>query len=283
MVATIPFNPNVTTVASGAFDVQTNGYVQGDVMPDPAIIYKRASGTLSQSETLPMWGSVGIFTDIGGASGNPASQLGTIVGRATSLADLVAFSTFPGAYGMINTPSSPVPLAASGMQVMYYRLGSGARIVVAADASLVSLQSGLTTQDVSWDFVNQKLIPYLGTTAIASGTYNSGTGLVTLTFSSAHGINPGDTFTVSGATGTGSYADIDGTFQAGAATSGVNLTYTIATGLTLTITGANVATSGILPVQVLDIQANNCMTVSYNSGTNSASWAYNTAAALILI
>ena len=283
MVATIPFNPNVTTTAAGAFDVQSKGLVQGTAYPDPAIIYKRASGTLAQSETIPMWGGVGIYTDIGGASGDPADELGTIVGRATSGANLVGFSVFDGAYGMINTPSSPVPLAASGMQVQYYRLGSGARVALQADASLVSLQGGLTTQQVAWDFTNQKLIPYTGSLTASSGTYNSTSGLVTLTFATATGINPGDTITVSGATGTGSYADIDGTFQAGSGTTGTTVTYTIATGLTMTITAATVTTGSALNVQVLDIISSNCMTVNYSSADNSASWNFNGACAVVLI
>ncbi len=283
MVATIPFNPNVTTTAAGAFDVQSKGLVQGTAYPDPAIIYKRASGTLAQSETIPMWGGVGIYTDIGGASGDPADELGTIVGRATSGTNLVGFSVFDGAYGMINTPSSPVPLAASGMQVQYYRLGSGARVALQADASLVSLQGGLTTQQVAWDFTNQKLIPYTGSLTASSGTYNSTSGLVTLTFATATGINPGDTITVSGATGTGSYADIDGTFQAGSGTTGTTVTYTIATGLTMTITAATVTTGSALNVQVLDIISSNCMTVNYSSADNSASWNFNGACAVVLI
>ena len=283
MVATIPFNPNVTTTAAGAFDVQSKGLVQGTAYPDPAIIYKRASGTLAQSETIPMWGGVGIYTDIGGASGDPADELGTIVGRATSGTNLVGFSVFDGAYGMINTPSSPVPLAASGMQVQYYRLGSGARVALQADASLVSLQGGLTTQQVAWDFTNQKLIPYTGSLTASSGTYNSTSGLVTLTFATATGINPGDTITVSGATGTGSYADIDGTFQAGSGTTGTTVTYTIATGLTMTITAATVTTGSALNVQVLDIISSNCMTVNYSSADNSASWNFDGACAVVLL
>ncbi len=283
MVATIPFNPNVTTTASGAFDVQSKGLVQGTAYPDPAIIYKRASGTLAQSETIPMWGGVAIYTDIGGASGSPSDELGTLIGRATGSSNLVGFSVFDGAYGMINTPSSPVPLAASGMQVQYYRIGSGARVALQADASLVSLQGGLTTQQVAWDFVNQKLIPYTGSLTATSGSYNSTSGLVTLNFATSTGLNPGDTITVSGATGTGSYADIDGTWQAGAGTSGTVVTFTVATGLTMTITAATVTTGAALNVQVLDVISSNCMTVDYSSVDNSASWNFNGACAVVLI
>ena len=44
---------------------------------------------------------------------------------------------------MINTPESEVQLAGSGGQVMYYRIGSRARIAVACDPNLISLRGGL--------------------------------------------------------------------------------------------------------------------------------------------
>lgn len=281
MVANIPFNPNNTTVMQGAFDASSYGLVQGDVMPDPAIIYKKASGFLAQSETLPMWAGVGIYTDVPNPANGPLTALGSQVGRATSLSNLLGFSV--ASYGQINSPQSPVPLAASGMQVQYFRLGSGARLVLQADSALASLEGGLTNQLVSWDFVNQKLIPYVGATAISSGTYNGSTGLVTLTLGSAVNLNPGDTFTVSSATGTGSFASINGTYQAGPGTTGATVTYTIATGLTLTITGGSLATSGALPVQILRIESGNSQTINYNTGTGFASWNFSGTAAVCLI
>ena len=85
MVATIPFNPNTTTVAQGAFSTTSVGYVQGDMLPDPAIIYKKVGGILSQSETLPMWQGVGLYEFVPGGAGNPSATLGPIGGRATAL------------------------------------------------------------------------------------------------------------------------------------------------------------------------------------------------------
>jgi hypothetical protein len=76
-------------------------------------------------------------------------------------------------------------------------------------------------------------------TTIASGTYNSGTGLVTLELTASLGILPGDSVVISGATGTGTVSDIDGTFVAGAGSGGTTVEYTIAESLTLTITGGD--------------------------------------------
>jgi len=98
---------------------------------------------------------------------------------------LTGFSVFDQAHAMINTPQSPVPLAASGGQVNFYRLGSQARLAVAMDQALVSQEGSVINlpSSFSWDFVNQRLIPFLGTLTISSGTYVSGTGLGTLTMS----------------------------------------------------------------------------------------------------
>lgn len=280
MVANIPFNPNITTVAGGAFSVDSVGLVQGDVYPDPAIIYKRASGVLAQSETIPMWGGVGIYTDIGGLVGGPRANLGTVVGRATSLSNLLAFSTW--SYGQVNTPQSPVPLAASGMQVEYFRLGSGARIIVQADPNLINLRGGLTNQNVSWDFLNQMLVPYAATTissgtytanaTVSSGTYNATTGAVSLVIAGAHGLLPGDPFVLSAITGTGAFASLDGSWVATAGTTGTTLNFTAPTGLTLTITGGTLGTGsvslttaaphGLLPGDTFELSA--------MTGTNAA-------------
>jgi hypothetical protein len=92
------------------------------------------------------------------------------------------------------------------------------------------LPTGLAITSLTWQ------ITHVG--SVSSGTYNAGTGAVTLTTSAPHGLVPGDLVTISGATGTGTFADIDGTFPLLAGTTGSTLVYDITIGLTLTITGA---------------------------------------------
>ena len=77
----------------------------------------------------------------------------------------------------------------------------------------------------------------------ATGTYNDVTGIVTLTLTPFSTIAVGDNVVVSGAAGTGAFADIDGPFVAGAGSGGATLNYTIAAGLTMTISGATVNTT----------------------------------------
>lgn len=286
MVANVSFNPNLTTVAQGSFNAASAGLVQGTAYPDPAIRFKLAGGLLATTETLPMWGGVGIFTDVPGVTGGSKKQLGPVVGRATALTNLTAFSVFDQAYGMINTPQSPVPLAGSSMQVMYYRLGSGARIAVACDPALISLVGGLTTAQVSWDYVNQRLVPYAPAyagAAMTAITYNSTTGVVVLTFASSPGIVVGDDFTVTGIAG---ITALNGSWTAITGTSGTTVEYNAGAGLIGTVTnpsGSLVGGGGALLVQVLDFSIGDSMTVSYNSTTGFATWNYSGAAAVILI
>lgn len=279
----ITINPALTSVASGSFNVSSDGLIAGTAYPDPATRFALTGGVLLAAETIPMWGGVAIFEEVPNGATN-AGVLGCPVGRATTVTGgskpITAFSVFDQGYGAINSPQSPVQLVASGGQVMYYRLGSKARIAVAADSNLTSLRGGLVNASVSWDFVNQQLIAYSAPT-FSSGTYAGTT--VTLVTAAAHGLLPGDQIIVSAATGTGSYASINGQYTLIAGTTGSTLKYTIATGLTLTITGATLGTGAALPVDVLDVQASNCMTVSYDSVTGFATWNRNGAAAVILI
>lgn len=286
----IAFNPFLTTVAQNTFTGPSSyGLVQGTAYPDPAIRYKQAGGYLASTETLPIWGGVGIYTDVPGTTGQPPVAVGPQCGRAASLTGstaLTAFSVFDQAYGMVNSPQSPVPLAGNYGQVMYYRLGSGARIAVACDPALVSLQGGLTTAQVSWDFAQQRLIPYVAAyaanviTAASWASTNGGT--ATLTSTSAHGLSVGSDFTVTGITP----AAYNGTFKAITGTTGSTIVYLLPLASTPgagSAFGTLVAGGGALPCSVLDIQNTNCQTVTYNTTTGFATWNYNGSAAVILI
>lgn len=294
--AAISINPFTTTNASGSFNVTSIGFIQGMFLDDPAIRNELAGGVLASSETIPMWGGVGIYELVSGnatagyfgSPGGPSETLGGQVGRATALTGskaLTGFSVFNQNYAGVQSPQSPVPLTSSGGLVNFFRLGSGARVVVACDPILAALAgTDPINQAVAWDFVNQQLIPQVTSINVSSGAYNSGTGIVTLTLASPHGLSPGDTVTVAGLTGTGSYASANGTFTTAAGTTGSTLTYAIATSLTLTIsTTGTVTTGSALSVKVLGFNISNSMTVTYNSTTNVATWNRSGSTAVILI
>lgn len=303
MVAYPNFNPYVTTNASGTFLTSEGGGFQGTAMDDPAVRNYLAGGVLGPNETLPMWGGVAISettTPVGSTPNTlyPNSTLGGYITRATTVTatssgGVTGFSVFNQAHAMINTPQSPVPLAFNGMTVSFYRLGSGARIWVACEPDLVTQEGLIISNQVSWDFNDQLLQPYVAsgaTETISSLTWsatNGGQVAVVMASASIYGL--GDTINLSGATNTGS-----GSLSLLNTTHVIN-TYTDTTHFTFllpgtsaiwgTLAGSPVLNVGVgaLNVRVLDVQPTNSMTVNYNPVTGNAGWNYNGSAALILI
>lgn len=299
MVANVAFSPYSMTNAAGTFNLQSTGFIAGMAEDDPVARYALQGGTLATTETLPMWGGIGVTALVPIASiAYPDVTLGPIMGRATTLTanttgTLHGFSVFDQQYSAINTPQSPVPLVGTYGQVNWYPLGSGARLKLAIDPSLVSLQGGIITPNVSWDFTNQRLQPYVAsgaTEAVTSMTWsatNGGQVAVVTTSPTVYGL--GDTISVSGVTNTGS-----------AATSTINTpqvinTFTDTTHFTFLLPGTSAqygtlggtilitTGTGALKCTVLEVLVGNCMTVSYNATTGAASWTRNDSAAIVLI
>lgn len=278
----ISINPMLTSNAAGSFNVESNGYVQGTAMPDPAVRFALAGGVLAAAETFPMWGGTLIFENI------PLSTLSSApgggIGRATSILGATGISVFDQAYGAVNSPQSPVPLIGSGGQVNFYRFNSGARIAVACDPALAaSLGGGLITQQVSWDFTNQQLIQYNpldAQIAITSQTWSAG--VVTVVSATPHGRAVGDWVTLSGAVP----SPYNGDFQIQSVADTTHFTYVLATnpGTSPASTpGVILAGGGALPCKILDIRQGNSKVVVYDPVTNFATWNPTGTAAIIQI
>jgi hypothetical protein len=291
MVATIANNPYASTNAAGSFNIKSGGLIQGTAYPDPATRYQLAGGLLATTETLPMWGGVGI-SELVPQSGitKPVVALGTIVSRASTFVayaagQLTGFSVFDQAHAMVNTPASPVPLAGSGMQVNLYRLGSNARIAVAVDPALVTLQGTLITSELSWDFTNQQLIgyePVVGSTAITSAAWSAG--VVTALVASTAALATGDTLIVAGLIGSIVPGGYNGTYDV-TVVDGTHFSYPVAVNPG-TQSGSGTyqsAGGGILPCKVLDVDIGNSMTVVYNATTGFATWNRTGSCAVIQI
>jgi len=153
----IAFNPWATTVAPGLFLTQAEGLVAGTFFDDPAKRFALMGGVLAESETLPMWGGVGIGNYIPASGKDPR---GTQVKRATAQANLTGFSVFNQNGAALSSPQSPVPQTLSGGQVNFFLLGSGAKLALAIDPALVTDDGGLITQQVSWDYTAQRIVAY---------------------------------------------------------------------------------------------------------------------------
>ena len=210
MVANIAFNPYLQTNAAGQFTIESDGLVVGTAYPDPSTRFALAGGWLATTETLPMYGGIAISelipTERTTAPATPTRAdiaLGSVIARATTLAagagSCTGFSVFDQNYAAVNTPQSPVPTVGSGGLVNFYRLGSGARVALAIDPALVTLEGGLITQQVSWDFSAQRIIAF-ATNAIAVKVisiksancmrpiYTAGTGFTTWSYNDAAAI-----------------------------------------------------------------------------------------------
>lgn len=294
MALNTPFYPYQTTNASGSFAVQSAGYVQGVYQDAPAIRYSLMTGTLSASATGPIWGGMAISESLAPATGYDRTQGGTIV-AATAVSNITGFSVFNNAYAWPGSPQSPVPMAgATGMTVPFFRMGSGIQIPVAMDPSLVSLDGGLITQQVSWDFNNQVLQPYDAATATysvtsATSSYASGVYTIAIVMAAASPVAAvGDRINISGVTGTGASL-VNGNQTVSAFTDNQHFSIQITAASGAIATGALTGTivlnygTGALPVKIVDIDSGNSMTVSYNPTTGAATWNRQGYTALIQI
>ena len=302
MTANIPFNAFVTTNATGSFNITSSGLIVGTVYNDPAVRYALMGGVLATTETLPMPGGVGINTAIQNDAFNTTlnGNLGPIITRAANLtaynaAALTGFSVFDQAHAMVNSPQSPVPLAASGGQVNYYELGSRARLAVQVSPALASLVGGTTVPQVSWDFVNQWLVPYTPgysantVTGAVFATTNGGQITFTVSTNPTTLVFPGDNIIVTGiVTSPTSPNGFNGTWYVTATTS--TTIVVAAPSLTSTLAGTyssagsvNAAVGGALPVIVKSIDLGNSMVPVYSSATGFWTWNRSGNAAVIEI
>lgn len=208
MSAQISLQPMATTNAFGLFNVNSQGYTQGDAQDDPAVKFYLAGGVLASSVTSPVWGGMPIQELIPTSATQPGTNLlGSSIANATDQSGHIATGlvVYNQAYNGITTPQSTAPLFSAGMTVNYYRFGSGARIPLPCDSSVVSLDGSSVSETVYWDYTNNILtanIPASGQAALpvkilrvsSSGnkvvSYNSGTGNANWTSTLADGVTP---------------------------------------------------------------------------------------------
>jgi hypothetical protein len=298
MPSNISFNPYVTTNAPGTFSIQSEGFVQGVALDDPAVRFYLAGGPLSVAESLPMWGGVAIYENIPVSTANAST--GSTVGRATTITGgsypIAGFSVLNQAAAWVTSPQSECPSAGAGTTVPYYRLGSQARIALAIDPSLVTLDGGATNQAVTWDLNNQRLAAVstgttIGITSVTS-SYSASTGLYTFAVV-ASGATPvgavGDAFNLSGITGTGANY-VNGNQVVTSFTSSTVFSFQVAAASGAIATGAltgtivlNTAPATALPVKILKINIGGSKIVVYDAVNNLVHWNNSGSTAICLI
>lgn len=295
--ANISFNPMLVTAAPGSFSVQSEGYIQGTFMADPAVRFALSGGVLATAETVPMWGGVGIFEDVPYPpiqTSNPQDNLGAIIGRATTTALVQGFSVFDQSHSWITSPQSTAPSAGTNMGVNYFRIGSGARIVVKADPALASLEGGATNASnmFSWDCTAQVLQPYQASTTTASVTsiaVSAGVATVTMAGAFPWTVTVGDTVVFSGATnsGTAPVGLLNTAQKVTTVTSQTVFTFNLPTnqGTWGTIAGTIVVAyfGTSLAVKLLGLNIGGSMVVNYDPVNNYVNWDRSGTTAVILI
>lgn len=187
------FNPYVITNVQDGFSVESQGYWQGDLQDDPAVRFALSAGVVASGQVAPLWGGLAIVESTAGSSSYDAVQGGAApnIASATVASGISGFTVFNGSYSLPTTPQSPVPMANAGNSFNFIRLGTGARVVVACDSSILALVGSNNPQNIYWDVTNLRLtttatsnielkVTLLDvTTNGASVVYNSGTGFAT--------------------------------------------------------------------------------------------------------
>ena len=128
--------PSQTTTGLGLFNgPSSTGLIQGTAFPDAATRNALQAANVSQNETVPMWGGLGVYALVPPISTTgPKQPLGASVGRATALTGstgLVGFSVFDQGYNGVTDPTNTVPNYGSGQSINWYPLGCRARRAVA--------------------------------------------------------------------------------------------------------------------------------------------------------
>lgn len=286
-MANLSLNPMATTNAASSFGVQSDGFIQGVALDDPANRFNLASGTVAATETKPLWGGLPVAELLPGVKSSPR---GSTIRRAVSLAELEGFTVFNQAHNGLTTPQSPVPLYASGMSVSFYRLGSNMRVPLKASVQVVALgTAGASVKTaLAWDFVNDRVTTaaaaaFAGSDiATSSVTYSNG--VATATTASAHGLTAGQYVKISGV----APAAYNGTVVVLSAPTATTFTYAPASApggsaTTQGTIGAVAQADITLPVKVLSIENGNSKTVSYDSTTGFLTWKNDDACALVLL
>ncbi|HGY5829543.1 TPA: hypothetical protein ACNV5T_003418 [Klebsiella michiganensis] len=286
-MANLSLNPMATTNAAGSFGVQSDGFIQGVALDDPANRFNLASGTVAATETKPLWGGLPVAELLPGVKSSPR---GSTIRRAVSLAELEGFTVFNQAHNGLTTPQSPVPLYASGMSVSFYRLGSNMRVPLKASVQVVALgTAGASVKTaLAWDFVNDRVTTaaaaaFAGSDiATSSVTYSNG--VATATTASAHGLTAGQYVKISGV----APAAYNGTVVVLSVPTATTFTYAPASApggsaTTQGTIGAVAQADITLPVKVLSIENGNSKTVSYDSTMGFLTWKNDDACALVLL
>ena len=302
MANSIALNPLITTNAAGLFSSATSGLVSGTAYDSPNTRYSLAGGIVDLAVTQPMWGGIGIYENVPLSTAGkttPSADFGGYVGPATNITaftakSLVAFSVFDQAHNGIITPQSKAPLYPAGSTISLYRLGSKARLILPIDPTLAATLQAANTpvnSQVSWDYINQGIVPYAPAYAAVTITgavwASTAGGQTTLTVST----------NLTAVLAANSVIDVSGVISTGGTGAGFNGNFLVVSVSATTVVVTQAAASspgtyssagtiaaggGALPVNILFTQTTSCKVPVYNTTTGFLNWNNTTGACAVV-
>ena len=156
MASTISLAPYETTNSETSFLLQTDGFVAGTFLDNPAGRYALESGLVSASQATPLYGGLPITLDVPApGSGGASSGLGSTILAATAESNVDAFCVFNQASAGVITPSSTAPLYPSNTSANFVRIGCGLWVVLPVKPGDVNtIAGGGANQAIYWDYTN---------------------------------------------------------------------------------------------------------------------------------
>ena len=156
MSGTISIAPYTTSNAQNSFLLQSDGFMSGTFLDDPANRYALEGGLVASTQSNPLWGGLPISALVAApGSGGASSGLGSTIQAATALSNLDGFCVFNQASAGVITPSSNAPLYPANTSVNFVRNGCGLWVVLPVKAAdVATIEGGNSNQAIYWDYTN---------------------------------------------------------------------------------------------------------------------------------
>jgi hypothetical protein len=172
-----------TSVSRSSFLLQSDGFVAGTFIDDPAKRYQLEGGVVGAAQTTPLYGSLPLtLTVTAPTSSGASSGLGESAVAATAVANIDAWCVFNQASAGLISATSNVPLYYAGQSLNFVRVGSGLWVVLPVKAADVNtLAGGASNQAIYWDYTNN-WVAAAGTGALGLQIISLNTNSKTITY-----------------------------------------------------------------------------------------------------
>ena len=142
-----------TTVASSAFLLNSDGYVQGTLVGKFPDRFQIEGGVVAPTQLTPLYGGLPISLAVKSPTALGSSGLGEVASLATASANIAGWCVFDQAAAGVITPFSNVPLYYANNSLNFVRSGSGAWVALPVNPAAVNTIAGASsTLPIFWNF-----------------------------------------------------------------------------------------------------------------------------------